>query len=1745
MKKNFLFLILLLCSTLTFYGQVSVNTDNSDPDPAAMLDVKSTDKGVLIPRVALVSTTDPISAGKPDGLLVWNTSTTGNYPEPGFYYWDGSDWVQIASGSGTAASYEIVDSDSDTRISVEYATDEDTIRFFVAGTEVMKHDGKTLHVADTNQNVYIGNMAGSSNTDGDLNVALGGIALQSNTTGSYNIAIGGEALKDNTIGDSNIAIGGEALERNDAGNGNIAVGNRALFKNDNGFGNTAIGSQAGYQNISGDNNVFLGKFAGYNETGNNKLYIENSQALPEDALIYGDFDADQLSFNGKVGVNTITPSTELDVEGEIRSSNLAGGGNRLVQADGNGVLQSLSLPDSISIDSYPENLDCAPGHSGQINKLFIRDTIIYAVSSQGNQISNFDIKDPSNIDRKGWSAVDLVNPTSLFIEGDYAYVTSRNNSKLVIYDISNGYGFVHVTSTGISSPYDVYVVDDYAYVVSGNHRLSIFDVADPSAPVAMGYSSDGLSVPQAVWVHGNRAYVSSTGNDKLVIFDVTDKSAPYKLGETGTGLDYPQELCVDGDYAYFASRDTESIVIFNVSDPANPAHVSEFSDGINYPTGIFKDNNYIFVSCYNEGFVVIDVSDVNNPKKIAGFTNEPYSMYSWDVVYQSGIIYSTNQSLLCSYSLFGAGSYPIIGPDGSVSWNQLENANLWQINDTTNEVYYNEGYVGIGIDNPTSKLHVVGNIRSEYNIFSEGYVRADDYIQTDSYLESDALEGSGNRMLSADGDGRIEVLTPHDTILFDQNPETLSKIGISSSVDNIEIIDNVAFVTCYDPNTMFRSFDISDPRNITQLDYTSSGLSNAYGGLCIDGDYAYIGSGGNSELVIFDISDPSNLSFISTTSISNGPQDVAVKAGYAYVISSGGAYFQLHLSIYNVFDPLNPFFTGSISDASNNHPRAIEIDQWQPYAYIVCDNNLVIIDVSDPANPQKISEISTELDGGRDIYKKYNYVFVISSTNDKLVIFDVTDRANPIYISDYTEGLQSPGYIDVDGNYAYIGNVNMSHGYTIVNIEDETNPTMAVDISLNDYTRDIAVNSGYLFVLVQDIYNTDSLIVQNIANGATPTFSQNGSIQWTSMENTQLWELNDASNQVYYNDGNVGINTSDPTDKLDVNGQARIRDLSLDNNRDSIVVADGNGVLFSRAASTLGDNFGNHTATQNILTNGNWLSGDGGNEGLFVDASGNAGVGTSTPEYKFDVRGNRIRLKEDATGEWIALRTDGNAIDLQYEGGNCYFQSTTDGEHILLNPNRNSFVGIRTTGPDAPLHVAGGTDATLTGGGYIVSGNVSSRNIVMDDNEIVARDNNAASVLHLNRDGGNVILNEVSGNVGIGHSSPSTKLDVDGQTRIRSLSEDNTLDSFVVADGDGVLYSRDASTLGDNLGNHTATQNLKTSGNWISGDGGNEGLFIASNGSVGIGTSSPSELLHIYENHSSNYTAARLENGATPGQGGAQFEIKTDGNQFNLGVGGSANSSLGSKFYIYQQSAGARMVIDGIGNVGIGATSPASKLSNDATLCSDGTKSTNTDGINWRINGGGYALGIENAATGGSGLLVEAGNNSGTGSTVAHFVSNNASLMYIREDGNIGINTTSPSFDLHCNGSAGKPGGGSWSTASDERLKAVHGNFTRGLEEIQQINPVSYNYKQNNELDLPTEQEYVGVIAQEVQNIIPEAVEEMESGYLAVNNDPIIWALLNAIKEQQMQIENYKSVNQMQQKQIDDLAKRLETLENK
>ena len=100
MKK---FKVLFLLISFGAFGQTGIGTNT--PNASAKLEVAATDKGFLPPRVALTASNvfSPITgtSSAATGLLVYNTATAGTAPNnvvPGYYYWNGTSWIQISGG---------------------------------------------------------------------------------------------------------------------------------------------------------------------------------------------------------------------------------------------------------------------------------------------------------------------------------------------------------------------------------------------------------------------------------------------------------------------------------------------------------------------------------------------------------------------------------------------------------------------------------------------------------------------------------------------------------------------------------------------------------------------------------------------------------------------------------------------------------------------------------------------------------------------------------------------------------------------------------------------------------------------------------------------------------------------------------------------------------------------------------------------------------------------------------------------------------------------------------------------------------------------------------------------------------------------------------------------------------------------------------------------------------------------------------------------------------------------------------------------------------------------------------------------------------------------------------------------------------------------------------------------------------------------------------------------------------------
>jgi hypothetical protein len=134
-------------------------------------------------------------------------------------------------------------------------------------------------------------------------------------------------------------------------------------------------------------------------------------------------------------------------------------------------------------------------------------------------------------------------------------------------------------------------------------------------------------------------------------------------------------------------------------------------------------------------------------------------------------------------------------------------------------------------------------------------------------------------------------------------------------------------------------------------------------------------------------------------------------------------------------------------------------------------------------------------------------------------------------------------------------------------------------------------------------------------------------------------------------------------------------------------------------------------------------------------------------------------------------------------------------------------------------------------------------------------------------------------------------------------------------------------------------------------------------------------------------------------------------------------------------------------------------------------------------------------------------------------------------NGQVGIKVISPGFDLHlANNSAGKPTTNTWTITSDGRVKTNIQPYTKGLDIIKQINPITYQY--NGKAGFNPNETGIGIIAQDILDILPECVSTYYAKLEATDTEKtelynfdshaITFVLINAIKEQQQQIDELR-----------------------
>ncbi len=1325
---------------------------------------------------------------------------------------------------------------------------------------------------------------------------------------------------------------------------NTIVGNSAGYKMGNSSGmNVFLGNDAGYNVVTGAGNLFLGYQAGYNETGSNKLYIDNSNT--SSPLIWGDFSTNVVNFNGNVGIGTTSPDDALDVTGVIDTS-------EYYQLDNVTILNQVNTGSLLLGTSAGTSIVAGADYNTLLG--------YNAGYSMNNATSDFNIAIGYNA---GYGNTSGSNNIYAGVDAGYYNQTGR-------YNIFQGYRAGYGTAAYTGSDDNIAVGQSALYSLGSNADYNI----------ALGYQS-GYENTTGTYnlYHGYRAgFYNQTGSYNIFQgFRAGYGTAAY------TGSD--NNIALGNDALFYIGSSTDNNIalgyragFYNETGTDNMFQGYEAGMGTSAYTG--SDNNIALgeSSLYSLG------SNADNNIALgyqAGYSNTT-GTYNNFQGYQAGYYSQTGQWNIFQGNLAGRGTTAYTGSDNNIALGASALYSLESYADNNIALGYYAGYsnssgtdnlyfgVGSGQNNQTGTFNIfLGsnagtglsvNTGSDNNIaigreamnsigssadeniaigFAAGYKNntATNNISMGSAAGYYNLSGTNNIFLGTSaGMGNFSNYTGSDNnIALGQN--ALNSIG-SSSDNNIALGYQAGYSTTTGDGNIFLGY---------QAGYSETGSDKLYidnsntSSPLIWGDFVTnfvnfngnVGIGSTAPSQLLDVVGAIRLGAAGANNVLNTTIGGGAPSGYLYwgdraVCDSTGncgggtSNWTVGAGFLHPNNPSLDMFIGGYASASAKF-AFLNVNSGIPTASISGNLALAAPTGTDPA---------TKL----NIYNGGSFGIQTSVGGDT----GLAERLTILNTGNVGIGTTSPG-----ANLEVIGNAKLSSVLALNGAALEAQS--AINISLQDVPsyqdsgiKVTASKAGDTFGLWNTLTNSGT---SNTTAGVYNTINQNttsdyyegvGSLNW-------LYTANDAYIQYLY-----GAKTTLSTHATDV----------------------GIGYYAnSHFSTTGGEQYGLYIDLNNVNSTNYGVYEAGGATNYFA---GNVGIGTTTPNGLFHVAntssgnlrtgglfqnagttaGTSVSLDFSTTSNNINARISAIRTGATYEPTELAFYSSFDGTlSEAVRIDWDGKVGIGTTAPGAKLQIgtAGTTLGTmrLTGNtaGYLqLQPSATAGDWTLT---FPANDGDNAQVLTTNGSGvtswttvsggsgANTALSNLA-SVAINTSLFSDAADTDdlGSTTF----EWNSLflaDGSGLTAGGGLFFGTDQDllltydeTTSDALVFSDGTNpflSIKDQGTAADISFNNDSFFISNNGNVGIGTTTPFTKLSVVSADTaiSGVTATTAKVGVYGGAGTAAA----------YGVMGQNNNAAGVAVLAQQDSTGYALYSLGgknyfSGNVGIGTTVPTEKL---------------------------------------------------------------------------------------------------------------------------------------------------------------------------------------------------------------------------
>ena len=573
---------------------------------------------------------------------------------------------------------------------------------------------------------------------------------------------------------------------------------------------------------------------------------------------------------------------------------------------------------------------------------------------------------------------------------------------------------------------------------------------------------------------------------------------------------------------------------------------------------------------------------------------------------------------------------------------------------------------------------------------------------------------------------------------------------------------------------------------------------------------------------------------------------------------------------------------------------------------------------------------------------------------------------------------------------------------------------------------------------------SDGQVLTSTGSGvAWEDASGGGSSQWTT-----------TGNDIYYNTGNVGIGDSSPAAAVDIIGSGVATQLRLSNTESDSTTK--YGAIVGRhydnseepVAGLLLTSTSNATA-QAIDIGGGISAANMVNKIIFHTAANNTTTG-SNERVRIDSSGN-VGIGTSSPTEKLEVE---DTVSIKRDGVAAYGKLTMSGAGLTSNV---------TSGYNSLIVQNNGTEQLRIDSSGNVGIGITSPDKLLTvqgaDAEIVISDTNDTPLLRFRESGTTkATIRTASGALAFDAGGATERMRIDSSGKVGIGTSSPAQAAHIV----GSQVRLDTSSGGYYLHNASGTfrgafhDNGTITSIYADGDGGGPHMVFSDN-KVGIGTTSPDTILHAKA--SSGEAEIRIESAADQ-EARLRFGDATDDDKGYI----SYSRNSGFMNFCVDNTTGEAMRIDSSDNLLIGKTA-----------------TTIGDVGHVIFNSGAYYM-----TTAGSEALTIKKSNSGTLSA----------LVFMHED------ATPPTVGSVAVTSSGT----TYNTSSDSRLKDITGE-ARGLEVVNELNPVAYNWKSNGESD-------EGLIAQEVKDFVPNAVTQDEEGYYQMDYSKLVTPLIKAVQEQ-------------------------------